>query len=97
MKKDTRIVIRASAELRQRLQKASENVGLSETILAEACVEALVRYIEENGSITMPLEVKPKQMNRAKVDYRQASRGAVDDDNLLAENPPTLPSKRRSA
>lgn len=34
-------------------------MGLNETTLAEACIEALVRYIEEHGEIRLPLSVIP--------------------------------------
>lgn len=59
MSKDTRIAFRSSAELKARLKKASQTVRLAETQLAEACVEALVEYIEKHGEITLPLSVLP--------------------------------------
>ncbi len=59
MAKDTRIAFRSSVDMKNRLQQAAERVGLSETTLAEACVEALIRYIEEHGEIRMPLSIIP--------------------------------------
>jgi len=59
MAKDTRIAFRTSSTKKERLQRAAEIVGLTETSLAEACIEALVRYIEEHGEIRLPLSVIP--------------------------------------
>jgi len=59
MSKDTRIAFRTSIHKKERLQRAAEMVGLTETTLAEACIEALVRYIEEHGEIRLPLSVIP--------------------------------------
>ena len=60
MAKETRIAFRASDEMKKRLAAAAKSVRLSETALAEACVEALIEYIEQYGEITFPLTVLPK-------------------------------------
>lgn len=59
MAKDTRIAFRASVELKERLQRASKQVKLGETALAEAAVEAAIDFIEKNGGIWFPLRVVP--------------------------------------
>ena len=68
MAKDTRIAFRTSEATKDRLAKAAAFVRLSETALAEACVEALVEYIEENGQITLPLAIIPKSSLPKKTD-----------------------------
>ena len=61
MSKDTRIAFRTTADLKRRLAKVASVVRLNETQLAQACVEALVEYIEEHGEIRLPLAVIPKK------------------------------------
>ena len=60
MAKETRINVRASEELKDRLKRASEATGINETNLVISCVEALLDYIETHGELTMPLAVLPK-------------------------------------
>lgn len=60
MKKQIRISVRASDELKQRLKAASDLTGINETNLVISCVEALIEYIETHGEIRMPLAVIPR-------------------------------------
>lgn len=60
MPKETRIALRVTDEKKDRLSRAAKIVGLNETTLVEACVDALIDYVEEHGELTMPLVVLPK-------------------------------------
>lgn len=61
MPKETRIALRVTDEKKDRLARAAKIVGLNETTLVEACVDALIDYVEEHGELTMPLVVMPKK------------------------------------
>lgn len=62
MSKEIRIAFRADKALKSRLTKAAKTVMLNESQLSEACVEALIEYIEEHGEITLPLAIVPKSL-----------------------------------
>lgn len=64
MKRETRISVRATQELKDRLKNASLLTGINETNLVVSCVEALLDYIDEHGEISMPLAVLPKSALR---------------------------------
>jgi hypothetical protein len=71
--KETRIAFRASDDLKKRLARAARIVGLSETAMAEACVEALIEYIEANGEIRLPLVVVPEREWEKKSDLARSA------------------------
>jgi len=81
MAKDTRIAFRTSNDRKERLQKVAELVGLSETTLAEACIEALIHYIEEHGEIRLPLSVVPTA---------ELKKGLPKGDRLSSSTAPSL-------
>lgn len=70
MGKETRIALRVSDEKKDRLTRAAKTVGLNETTLVEACVDALIDYVETNGEITTPLVIVPKKAYLAMVAAR---------------------------
>jgi hypothetical protein len=59
MAKEDRIAFRTSEELRGRFAACAKRVKLNESQLGEACIEALVEYIETNGNVTHPLATLP--------------------------------------
>jgi uncharacterized protein (DUF1778 family) len=60
MPRERRINVRAKGDLKDRLRRACEITGASESSLVAACVEALVNYVESHGEITLPVVVVPK-------------------------------------
>jgi hypothetical protein len=60
MPKERRINVRAKGDLKDRLRRACQIIGASESSLIVACVESLVNYIESHGEITLPIMVVPK-------------------------------------
>jgi hypothetical protein len=60
MSRERRINVRAKGDLKDRLRRACEITGASESSLVGACVEALVNYVESHGEITLPIMVVPK-------------------------------------
>jgi hypothetical protein len=60
MPRERRINVRAKGDLKDRLRRACEVTGVSESSLIAACVEALVNYVESHGEITLPIVVVPK-------------------------------------
>jgi len=60
MAKEPRINVRATESQKERLRRACEVTGLSETAIVMACVEAALVYIEAHGEVRLPLAVIPK-------------------------------------
>ena len=87
MSKDTRIAFRTTMDLKERLGKVSKTVRLSDSQLAEACVEALVEYIEEHGEITLPLALVPKSAGK-KVSAPRFRTGGIETPSLNEGGPP---------
>lgn len=59
---DVRISVRIPKEsdLKQRIAAAVRTTGIPESLLVLRATEAVVSYIENNGRITFPLEVREK-------------------------------------
>jgi hypothetical protein len=62
MPKERRINVRAKGDLKDRLRRACQVIGATESSLIVACVESLVNYIESHGEITLPIMVVPKSV-----------------------------------
>ena len=60
MPRERRINVRAKGDLKDRLRRACQITGASESSLVAACVESLVNYVESYGELTLPLAVVPK-------------------------------------
>lgn len=66
MGKDLRLSVRIDTKTKTRLNSASSHLGMSEAEIVNACVEAFLLEVEENGQITLPLAIIPK---RKKIQY----------------------------
>jgi len=65
--KEARISVRVDPETKARLQQAVADTGIDEPTLVKNCVLALLRYIDENGMISFPLNVVPSEIPKARV------------------------------
>lgn len=96
--KDSRIAFRASEELKGRLAAVSKTVRMTETNLAEACVEALVEYIERNGEITLPLAIVPKsELGGKEQDLARSTpplRRALYAEDIAVPSPSSIATSR---
>ncbi len=52
--------VRLSPNLRTRMHAAAAHVGSPPTYLVIQCIEALVKYVESEGELTLPLVVIPR-------------------------------------
>ena len=73
---DVRISVRIPKEsdLKQRIAAAVHTTGIPESLLVLRATEAVVSYIEQNGRITFPLEVREKaaaaqRLGRGKAEF----------------------------
>ena len=57
MGKQVRLNFRSNDEFKARLKGAAERIGLDQSVLGTAALEAVVKHIEENGSITIPIQI----------------------------------------
>lgn len=64
-RKEARVQVRISDDLRERLDKAVDATGIPEPVIVARCVEAYCDYVEEHGEATFPLIVKPKSAEAA--------------------------------
>ena len=62
MPRERRINVRAKGDLKDRLRRACQITGASESSLVASCVESLVNYVETHGEITLPIVVVPKSV-----------------------------------
>ncbi len=65
--KVVRIQVRIEPELRERLDKAVEVIGVPEPVIVVRCLEAFCAYVEEHGHITLPLILAPKNQGASSV------------------------------
>ena len=59
-RKEARVQVRISDDLRKRLDQAIDATGIPEPVIVARCVEAYCDYVEAHGEATFPLIVKPK-------------------------------------
>ena len=59
-RKEVRVAVRITPQLRERIDKAVESTGIPEPVVVVKCLEAYCDYVEEHGEATFPLIVKPK-------------------------------------
>lgn len=61
MPTQNRLSIRLSEQFAQRLKQVSETIGVEPATIGRACLEALVKHVEEYGSISLPVEITEKK------------------------------------
>ncbi len=95
MPKHTRLQFRTTEEKKQRFERCCAKVGLDQTALGQAAVDALCDYIEASGEITLPLRVLPKSALAAlekKAEYSLMARATASTPRSLDEES-AVPSK----
>ena len=65
-RKEVRVAVRITNELRTRIDNAVKSTGIPEAVVVSKCLEAYCDYVEEEGSITFPLLLKPKRKEASK-------------------------------
>lgn len=59
--KDHRLALRIEGSLKKRLDVVSHLTGLKMSVIIMAVIDAICQYVETHGTITFPLEIKPKE------------------------------------
>lgn len=83
MAKKTRFVFRTTEEFKARIARVAETLGLDQTVVGEAALEAVVSYVEKYGELTIPIRIERDE----KKDERAISRTGSS----------ALPHERRSS
>ena len=73
-RKEVRVAVRITPQLRTRIDNAVESTGVPEAVVVTKCLEAYCDYVEQQGEITFPLIVKPKSKEEAQA--KQSSKAA---------------------
>jgi len=58
MAKKTRFVFRTTEEFKARIARVAETLGLDQTVVGEAALEAVVAYVEKYGELTIPIRIE---------------------------------------
>jgi predicted DNA-binding protein len=60
MRKESRISVRISHELRQQLDETCTLTNLDEPTIVRACLTAFIEQVKAEGGIWLPLKITPK-------------------------------------